>query len=181
MMEAQFAGTPLTITKFDAARNQLRTAIELWFSEGDPASIHTLAHASHEIIHRRYRNAGLRDLMYDSSVVKKERRGEFAVMLKDDGNFFKHADNNTKPNDSMEFNTGRSFLFILMSLFAVSRLGHTHTAPEAAFMMWCAINNPHWFPQVAIDQVPQDLFRELREIERRDFLEMFIISYDKYR
>ena len=33
----------ITVTKLDAARRQLRTAIRLWFEEGDPVSIHTLA------------------------------------------------------------------------------------------------------------------------------------------
>src|SRR5271165_3353782 len=42
----------LTITKFEAARRQLGTAIVLWFSDDDPVSIHTLACAAYEIIHK---------------------------------------------------------------------------------------------------------------------------------
>ena len=32
----------IVVTKLDAARRQLRTAIRLWFQEADPVSIHTL-------------------------------------------------------------------------------------------------------------------------------------------
>jgi hypothetical protein len=41
----------MKVKKLDAARHQLRTAIELWFCDGDPISIPTLAFASYEIIH----------------------------------------------------------------------------------------------------------------------------------
>ena|SRR5436305_13488939 len=40
----------LKISKLDAARRQLETAILLYFNEADPVSIHTLAAASHEIL-----------------------------------------------------------------------------------------------------------------------------------
>jgi hypothetical protein len=41
----------LALTKVDVARRQLQTAITLWFTNGDPVSVHTLAAAAHEIIH----------------------------------------------------------------------------------------------------------------------------------
>jgi hypothetical protein len=39
------------ISKFDAAKRQLETAIRLWFHSGDPVSVHTLAAASHQLLH----------------------------------------------------------------------------------------------------------------------------------
>jgi hypothetical protein len=43
-------GKTIKISKLDAARRQLDTAIELWFHDGDPISIHTLTSAAFEII-----------------------------------------------------------------------------------------------------------------------------------
>ena len=37
----------LAITKLDAARRQLETAITLWFHDADPVSVHTLVMAAH--------------------------------------------------------------------------------------------------------------------------------------
>jgi len=51
----------LHINKLDAAKRQLRAAIRLWFDDGDPVAIHTLAHASHEIIHSLFKKKGLLD------------------------------------------------------------------------------------------------------------------------
>jgi hypothetical protein len=62
----------LTVSKLEAARRQLSTAINLWSVNGDAVSIHTLAHASYEIIHAvsKNRNPYRRDLLFDSLVVE---------------------------------------------------------------------------------------------------------------
>ena len=83
----------ITISKLDAARRQLRTAMTLWFGEGDPVSIHTLANAAYEVIHviSKKRNKYRHDLLFDSDLIKDEYRGEFNKLIKKPGNFFKHA------------------------------------------------------------------------------------------
>jgi hypothetical protein len=40
----------LPVTKLDAARRQLETAITLWFHEADPVSIHALTGAAHNLL-----------------------------------------------------------------------------------------------------------------------------------
>ena len=39
------------VTKLDAAKKQLETAIMLYFHDGDPVSIHTLCCAAYSVIH----------------------------------------------------------------------------------------------------------------------------------
>jgi hypothetical protein len=50
----------MNISKIDAAKSRLMPAIELYFEDRDPVSVHTLAMAAAEIIDRhakqRYRN-----------------------------------------------------------------------------------------------------------------------------
>src|SRR6266446_6563741 len=104
--------TWITVTKLDAAKRQLRTAIELWFHDGDPVSIHALVYAAHEIIHRLFRQAGhtglLFDLDADSALPKGTDatpeelvvlRSEFPAFLKRNANFFKHAERETNADD----------------------------------------------------------------------------------
>ncbi len=43
-------GPKETVTKLDAARRQLHTAIRLFFANEDMVSVHTLTRASHEIL-----------------------------------------------------------------------------------------------------------------------------------
>jgi hypothetical protein len=41
---------PEIITKLDAARRQLRTAVTLFFQHGDEVAVHTLTAAAHQIL-----------------------------------------------------------------------------------------------------------------------------------
>ncbi len=84
--------TPITLTKMEAARRQLRSAIELWFAEGDPVSVHTLAAAAHQIIHDLNRRNKGPDLLRDTKFIKSEYRNEFVSDIKSASNFMKHAD-----------------------------------------------------------------------------------------
>jgi hypothetical protein len=79
----------IVVTKLDAARRQLRTAIRLWFQEADPASIHTLAHAASEIIHviSKNRNRYRRILIFDADMIKDEYRSEWNEKRKNSANF----------------------------------------------------------------------------------------------
>ena len=53
----------LPVSKFDAARRQLETAIRLYFFQGDPISIHTLASAAAQILHDLSRHRGGGELL----------------------------------------------------------------------------------------------------------------------
>src|SRR6266516_1903612 len=106
----------LTISKLDAARRQLQTAITLWFSEGDPVSIHTLAFAAYEVIHwiSKRRNPHRRDLLLDSDHIKEEYRKDWNVFIRKHANFFKHSDRDG--DATIEFRPILSDLFIMMAI-----------------------------------------------------------------
>jgi hypothetical protein len=69
--------TPITVTKLEAARRQLRTAIELWFHSGEPVSIHTLAAAAYQVVHDLNRRKKGPPLLLDNDMIKVEYRREY--------------------------------------------------------------------------------------------------------
>jgi hypothetical protein len=71
----------LTITKLEAARRQLGTAIVLWFNDDDPVSIHTLVCAAYEIVHTltKKRNPLRPKLIFDSLAITENERKEFVI------------------------------------------------------------------------------------------------------
>src|SRR6266478_5939088 len=77
--------TILKLKKLDAAQRQLRTAITLWFHDGDPVAIHALAFAAYEVIHTvsKKRNPYRRDLLFDTLLIKDEYRKDFCIKLKE--------------------------------------------------------------------------------------------------
>jgi len=50
--------TQIKVSKLDAARRQLETAIRLYFSEADPISIHALMSAAYQGVNGHKRCAG---------------------------------------------------------------------------------------------------------------------------
>ena len=82
----------INISKIDAAKRQLETAIVLYFSNADPVSIHTLSAASHEIIQDLCKPVGIKSAIKDLNMVKEEKRDEYKKLVNSAQNFFKHAD-----------------------------------------------------------------------------------------
>lgn len=163
----------ITITKLDAARRQLRAAIELWFRDGDPVAIHTLAYGSHEIIHRLFRNKGLNDLMYDSSVIEEEYRGEANIWLKASANFFKHATQESEPDATKEFHPHLNHLFMVMSITGLLRMGERLSEVEMVFNLWNIIHHPHWFTENILEnRLPVDELSALQEVGKGDFFKI---------
>jgi hypothetical protein len=92
--------TEVTVSKLEAARRQLETAITLYFAEGDEVSTHTLGCAAYEVIQDLNRKrTGLAqpdDLMLKDMgrryLKTQAAKKQFYDVLQGPQNFFKHAD-----------------------------------------------------------------------------------------
>lgn len=87
------------ISKIEAARCQLDTAIELWFKNGDGLSAFTLAYASFRLLGNLYAHQGTDGFGRAIERLTKER-GAHKSMARI-ANFLKHADRD--PEDSLSF------------------------------------------------------------------------------
>jgi hypothetical protein len=86
----------ITVTRQDVTRNQLETAIWLWFHEADAVSIYTLVHAALTVLKDVGSKKG-----FSSHVYNKQMQKTFGDRLKMAPNFFKHA--NADPNKALRF------------------------------------------------------------------------------
>jgi hypothetical protein len=164
----------IRFTKFQAARNHLGTACTLWFADTDPVSTNTLAYAAHEVIHRLYRNAGHKDLLFDTKLVKDEFRPDFAHLIKESANFFKHANRDASAEDALDFRVDLNLLLLLMSIIGVQRLGHTLDLPEAAFLFYQELRHPTWFPASRLhDERPEHEIAQMRELSKPEFFRAY--------
>lgn len=169
----------ISLTKLDVAQRQLRTALELWFADGDPVSIHTLVYAAHEIIHRLYRNSGGKDLLFDTSVIKDECRSEFAKLIKEDANFFKHPDKDL--HETRQFNPLSNDLFLIMSATGMQRMGKAGDV-ESAFMFWLYLHHSTWFPEDAAEErIPVERLNKMRNFNKHEFLQAFLAAMEDKR
>ena len=169
---------PEKVTKIDAARRQLATAITLWFTGGDTVSIYTLSHAAYEVIHNFTRRKRGRDLLFDSLVIRDEYRKEFNTILRNPANFFKHAQRGKTENPTVEFYPETSELFFLYSVFGLSLVGIELNNEETVFCWWITFHRPEILTEKGrkflSDHFPVDSVHEIRRIKKSEFFNAFM-------
>lgn len=133
--------TELKLTKFDVAERQLNQAISLFFSGGDPVSIHTLAEAAAQVLYDIRSRHGGTSLIRDSDYIREERRKEWLSYAFKSRNFFKHADRDG--NDVHEFKDVFNHFSLLdaVNLFLTAKKSWT---PETLlYFSWFSLSYPH--------------------------------------
>jgi len=168
-----------TVSKLDAARRQLATAIELWFHDKDQVSIHALSFAAYEIIHSVSGKKGrMQSLIFDSPIVKKEYRSQYSVFMKRTACFFKHGEHD--PDGTIEFRPVLSEFFIMFSIVGLEAIGILLNEYESTFMWWFLFNRPNMLTQKGrdklFDSVPVNAIAELRELSKVEFFEISLES-----
>lgn len=138
--------TVLKITKMEAARRQLHTAVELWLAGGDPVSIQTLAAAARTLIddvakHRKVKRFDQGELAQLLSVTPEQAHGLFTHAA----NYFKHADKD--PESEAHFNINSNTAMLAACFLSLMRMGEVHfTETERAFAARIATSLPEQQP-----------------------------------
>src|SRR5688572_4863539 len=98
----------MQVCKLDAARRQLETAITLYFNDGDPISLHTLAGAAYDVLRGVNRARGGEPMIKDwvRESFQPDYRKTVDKALNEAQNFFKHADRDA--NDVLEYDPERA-------------------------------------------------------------------------
>jgi len=101
----------LTVTKLEAAKRQLITAVTLYFNDADPVSIHSLVCAAHEILSELNKRRHNRAAIVSDNLIREEHKKKVRKKLREARNFFKHADKD--PDGVLRFNpeTNDFYLF----------------------------------------------------------------------
>ena|SRR3989344_7680571 len=136
----------LTISKPDAARRQLETAIRLYFQNGDPVSIHTLTAAAYNVI-RDVNNKRSGDPMLTKDKILEYVKPEFQKMFRDKmneaENFFKHA--NRDHDATLTFNPDESEMLIVDACSQYYKLTGEDLPLFVVFRGWYIANHQDLF------------------------------------
>jgi hypothetical protein len=168
----------LHLTKVGVAQSQLKTAIRLWFNDGDAASIHTLACAAYEIIHvvSKKRNR-TKQLIFDTLSVKEEFRSDWARKIKEHASFFKHASHD--PDGEIDFDPVLSMMFLMGAVAGMKIIsGGPSAKEESAFLLWIAIHQPTWagikVRQLVADRIPIEDLADFQALPKAQFFDAFL-------
>ena len=137
----------LKLSKLDCARRQLEMAIELYFMDRDPVSIHTLVGAVYQLLVDLNKHRGGNPLLMEADSLKgivipgKEK--EVLRMMNKAENFFKHADND--PQDVIDFNPESNEMVLWESSITYSKLAGEQTPTIQAMNFWFQVRHPDVF------------------------------------
>lgn len=157
----------LVITKEQAAKEQLLTAVKLWFSSPfDPVSVHTLVGAAHNCYHALSSSKGMPSL-YKTWLDNQSRLVYDQVQYAEE--FFKHGQKDLKGEAYLDRNA--TDIKLLDCIRCHDYLFHEVPHLYMCFLMRFAAERP-WDAALngVYSQGPLKLTKELREISRPNFL-----------
>jgi hypothetical protein len=134
----------ISITKIEAAREQLKEAILLFLQRKNPVVVHTLASAAHQVLYDLCRVKGIDDpsILYDKSIIKAEMRKELIRLMREPQNFFKHAENDSEK--ILKFYPDNTHLHIFDAIEMWNLLSDELVAEFVHFRIWVLITNPNF-------------------------------------
>jgi len=137
----------LKISKLDAAKRQLETAIILYFHEADPVSIHALASAGYDVLNDLNRRTGGTPMMIKDrfiNEIKPEHRKMLLAKINKARNFFKHASRDS--DTSLDFSPGQSELLLLDACDKYRQISNEFPPLFKLFRSWYMLKHPDLCP-----------------------------------
>lgn len=162
---------PILVTKLDAARRQLETAVGLYFRKADPISVHTLLSAAYQILSDINRREGKGLMLKDSVLrhVRPEARAGLKKQLKKAENFFKHADRDHA--NSLDFDPSETELFLFDACAKYRDLTGNWTPVLATFSSWFVVRPGAGLAPDSKAALVKDLQRTFQNYGREKFFD----------
>ena len=176
----------MKVSKLDAARRQLDGAIQLWFLDGDPVAIHSLACAAHQVIQDIAEQKGAREYHLEEitkKIVKPEHVKATIEFVRKPMMFFKHA--NRDPHAVLEFNPDLSEAFIFLAICCLRDIGESSSDVQRAFLNWAQVHNPQMFKSNPFDELTKrfgvNAIDKVRGVRKSDFLKATLLAIAEFR
>jgi hypothetical protein len=145
-----------TVSRFDAVREQINSAIRLFFLWDELVSAVTLAGAAERVLSDLQPQDGIFGVDAHSirSIVnlyiKEGHHKDAAKAFRKDYDFFRHADRNITQN-SYELKESSVAWLIFTSIISFESLKQKKTMEMRGFYYWLMAHNPHWLKPNAPD------------------------------
>ena len=165
----------LKISKADAAKRQIETAVRLWFFSGDPVSIHTLTAAAHQVLHDVGRSRGAPTILRDLPGARPDYVKRLRTLVSRYENFFKHA--NSDPGAVLDFNPEATEIFMLDAVLTYEGLTREAAPILSTFKAWMFIRQPQLMNEVDREKLVQKLNQtgiNLTQVSKAEFFAQYL-------
>ena len=129
------------ITKIDAAKFQIDTAIRMLFNDDNPISIHTLSMAGFRILRDIAQNKKSPLYVKIESMIKPEMMGEFWGLIQKYANFLKHADKDPE-GSIINFNEEINDSILFLASLYYRDIGFKLTPEMLTITVWYSALHP---------------------------------------
>lgn len=133
----------MDISKLDAAKRQLYTAINLYFKDADPISIHTLTAAAHQILMDLAKLEGIKSIFKDAvlDIIVKDYKREYLSTINEAENFFKHAEKD--PQGLLKFNPEQTEFLLFDAVEMYIQVAKETPEDISIYRVWFLLKNPN--------------------------------------
>jgi hypothetical protein len=162
------------VTKLEAARRQLETAITLWFHDTDPVSVHTLAMAAHGILRALNSKRGGKPMLGDPNpFIPPEFHERFRKIVFEASNFFKHGARD--PLTTHFFSPELNKIIFVDATQAYESQAQEQRPLMKMFRLYLAFHEPRLFEQEYLDSLQQNpLFSKFKQLSKQQFFVEFL-------
>ncbi len=157
------------VDKYQAANKQLSTAITLYFAESDIVSVHTLAGASHNIVHdlveNKYPNKSWENIVAKDNNLKL---GEFLRVAREAQNFIKHAKSDPDGKITINSDDTEHLLFLIVqNLCLLLKEKELLSIEASTFQLWFFATRNYTFNEGYLN----DEFKGIKDMTKKEQIE----------
>jgi len=165
----------MKVSKIDAAERQLVTAVNIFFEDKDPVSVHTLASASQDLLRGLGKTKGIKSFIKDDleKIIKPEKAEEVWILFNAAQNHFKHA--NRDPDSILDFLPKSSEYVIWDSCLMLEKFKKIPHDLKI-YVLWFRVNNLDIFPPIKKEHIElmNRLIRRNREKGKEFFRSLLL-------
>ncbi|MBH9667937.1 hypothetical protein JAO10_15395 [Burkholderia contaminans] len=126
----------MLVTKIDAARRQLITAIRLFFDGGDPVSVYSLASNAWEVIDVLSTSAGVESFSKQARENLPAGHTLKYYINEPCRNFFKHAEHDPNPDSSVELREANVAAILFLAVEDYIRFRQAGPVEAQVYQLW---------------------------------------------
>ncbi|KVF43016.1 hypothetical protein [Burkholderia seminalis] len=126
----------MVVTKIDAARRQLITAIRLFFDGDDPVSVYSLASNAWEVIDVLCTSAGVESFSKQARENLPDGHTLKYYVNEPCRNFFKHAEQDPNPDSSVELREANVAAILFLAVEDYIRFRQGGPVEAQVFQLW---------------------------------------------
>lgn len=164
------------ISKIDAAKRQLETAVNLYFQNADPVSIHTLAGAAHEILHAFCKTQDIESLLKSADMIRKGKEKEYIKKLDEARNFFKHGERDL--NKLYQFAPEATEFFIWDACLMYKKITTEEPKLFRIFSFWFYLQHMDIIENAVFKQALSSLKQSFSREDRGSFYQLMSKAHD---